>query len=542
MGFPYYISHIPVVFVLALYLFIVYKNKEYWKNNEWLFILFSTLLFFVVRINDFLPRITSLDESQWIVCAQSIEDDFWNWLENFYYNDFTRILTILPLYGLGKITGQITCLESTFLVNLFLSIFLFLQYCIVRIISPNKDVAIFGYSFFLVVLALGCQMDFFVYNSEMPAITLISFVLLLLAKIYFSDKPSNLLIFLIGFSASMIPFAKEQAILIALFLFFSAFSLLVNVKKVKGILYLTLGGILGSSFFLIPLFIYNDWKEMVSIFQIDAEYASQGFSPAANEVKKFISIEIIINWMKQVFNPVLIFPVAVFVIMVFLSLFKIGGLKTQIGKWVIFYFSFFLVVLLSILPPKNFGLLHYTIFLFPIAFMAISWAIERLILNKRALILFMVFSFFTDVFPSSRRSIFSVKGYKEVSVQMEKAHYYNALKFRTSPGQRLLIWGFGQNVYTPLGLKRSSGYLYPQFAFGESESAHIVRSRFINDIIKQQPDVILEIIGEKAVGFHDTSMYSIKNGHPEMYQIVKKSYTKDYDNDGLVVWIRKKNF
>ena len=148
----------------------------------------------------------------------------------------------------------------------------------------------------------------------------------------------------------------------------------------------------------------------------------------------------------------------------------------------------------------------------------------------------VIVSFFGVLFTNNQRSIFNVRGYRKLEDQLEKLDYYRAIKDYSQPGMKVLFWGFGQNVYAPLDLQRASGFLYPQFAFGDSESAEIVRKRYLSDLTIQKPDLIVELIGENTFGLTDTARFSIKNGHPELYKMIINEYQYLICENNIVIW------
>jgi hypothetical protein len=540
MGFPYLVSHIPVLALLVLYVFLIRSNIEYWKSHERLFILLSTVLFFIIKINDFLPRITSLDESQWIVCARSMEFNFHHWIKYFYINDFTRILTIFPLFLMGKLTGNISYFETSLLFNGFLVGYLLSQYYWIKEIFEDKVTAIYTYVVFFVALALCNHMDFIVYNSEAPSIFLIGITIYIFTRLYKRKTQSKNLFLLAGLTVSMIPFAKEQAILLALFLFIVLLIYLIRNGKYKFLIFYISGCVISSLIFLFPLFYYNTLDSVLSVLSLGVNYSVSGFSVHDKVAEQFDWYYAINSGFSQVVNPVTSFALFCFVVVFYWRIFKVN-LFNKIQGSIFFPFLLFylLIALFSILSPKNFKLLHYSILLFPVCVYSIAFVFQGFKEKKWVVFLLFVFAFFGDFYYNNHRSIFNVKGYKTVSEQLMKLDYYRCVKESVSSDDKLLIWGFGHCIYADLDVQRAGGFLYPQFAFGDSNGAKLVRDRYMEELQREKPAVILEIVGPNALLLNDTLQFSIKNAHPMMYESIVKNYTKEVCENGIVLW--KKN-
>ncbi len=151
----------------------------------------------------------------------------------------------------------------------------------------------------------------------------------------------------------------------------------------------------------------------------------------------------------------------------------------------------------------------------------------------------MISSFTGEFYKYNQRNIFRVLGYKRIEEQLLDLDYYRVLENLTHTDMKVLFWGFGQNVFAPLEIQRASGFLYPQYAFGNNANAQIVRERYILDLETQKPDVIVELVGNSTFGLVDTTRHTIRNGHPDLYNRINERYNIIVHENDLIVWKKK---
>jgi hypothetical protein len=142
------------------------------ENSRKYFWLISIVFFIVARKNDFYTGYLNPDELQWIVSANSLKHDTYEYFNYYIIADFGRIFTVIPLVMISIFNESVELYHARLLnLSLYL-VFLFLQFKIINLLFKNKSIAYINSSILIIVLGLpnnlmgvGTDHDFISYGK-----------------------------------------------------------------------------------------------------------------------------------------------------------------------------------------------------------------------------------------------------------------------------------------------------------------------------------------------------------------------------------------
>ncbi len=535
MGFPYIIAYLPTVLLSAMYGWISYRmcaqseEGERLRVRQWVFM--SAAYVLVMKGSFMIEFLGCADENQWIFSARSFAQDPWQWLKEFYPYEITRSGTVIPLGLLASVVGELTFVHARMLFFVFFAINVLLIHLIVRNRFSDR-VSMMSISWFLLLYSMTSLVDYSAYNSEMPALTFILISLFFLFRLLDSVAIRKSARFL-ALSSVLIPFAKEQALYIALLIW--VLGLLHLVKKhdwVMSMQYIGLS-VLAALFLFSPLIYFGTVDVFLKNVSIAAQYQSNGFGMVE---KDLVNASFILYFLRLVFlNAMWFFPFVFFLFFIFkFSGWRIGskvirdrkdGLVILLG----------LVTLLTIYLPRN-GIRHYCIFLIPIAIWSVAFAIDLWKNRKWALVVVFTLPFTMGVDPQFRKSIFPVLGYRQPDEIFAEDPVYCGMKAHVKPGSKVMIWGWANHYYNLFQCERCSHFLYPQFAFGFYKEADFVNQVYINDFQEFAPDYVVQAVGDGCFYFTDSLKCDMMNHHSTLAAILREQYKLVYQRQGVKIY------
>lgn len=278
MGFPYFISYLPTLLLSGMFAAMTWRLTSVsaaGKRGDVQFWIW-TILYVVVMKGSFLVEYsTSPDEHQWIFSAKAFAADPVFWFKEYFPFEVSRSWTVLPLGMMTAILGQVTFVHARVLFMLFFFVNVFLLHALLKG-RFEENFAKRALVFFILLYCMTTQVDYAAYNSEMPALFFILVSLRFLMKRVNGDR-SSWSIFMLGFFTVFIPFAKEQALYLALFLWsFGVYSIIKDAQWRLLLSYL-LTNIFAALMLFSPLLIFGKVEVFVHNCLITLQYQNNGF-------------------------------------------------------------------------------------------------------------------------------------------------------------------------------------------------------------------------------------------------------------------------
>ncbi len=537
-SFVFFFGNIQIILISIIY--IIFINKI--LNNKlpsYTFWPISILYLILCRSNDFNhPLSMNPDEEQWLIIANSIIDSPSIWLNKFALFDFTRFFTFIPLLIFSFFTNYLTY-DHARLINIILYIiFLIIQYKLLKI-KFNKNTSILLVSIYIIFFSTSNHFDLVQYNSEMPCIVFISLSILQ----FYKDvklKLNSFYIFLNGLTVAMIVFSKEQAIPIAGFIgIFITIYYLLKKNYLKSLLF-SIGGVSGILLFMIPLLNIYGLDKIIWVFTNGTQYANDGLTDG-NTYSFLIQIS---SFLKSVlFNN----EYFAFSIILFISIYyeiKNVIISKLLKFDQLFFLLLFVVTMFTIFLPKNF-FMHYNLFLLVPSTWFLSQYYNKLNQNniKSYISIFiMTFILFTkfNIKETDVRLIYPYTNYLKQSRPIIEANEINKLlKLYSHQGDKLIIWGWGNNYFIENKLQRSSCFLYPQFAMENYKGRQQTIDCYIENIEIFKPKIIIQLVGEDRFFFTNIKTQSIEATSKRLFNLITENYNIIEKGNDYIFFLKK---
>jgi hypothetical protein len=506
-----------MIYFLGNLWFYFSERKQRW---EWMF-LFSAMYILLSRLFDFEYWWSNPDTGQWIICAKSMVDSPESWWNEYSLFDFTRLLTIVPIALVYMVKGSVTYFDAQMVFWFFLFLFVYLQYRLMWLIFERKSVNL-AMALFVAFFTMSSHYDYRVYNSEVVCIVLITAAIWSFVTVQRTNKGWLGL----GFLLSIIPFAKEQAAFIAIASFVFVFIVALFSKQYRKVILLLLGSFFGGVLFFLLILTNHGFEKtrwfLFILFQYSNSGMKAGYVPFSVKAYKFVQL-ILLNREMLIFFPLTLLGLCIAVI------YQKRWNTSNLGFRPIFqlYALLFVVTSYSLFSAGN-VFIHYTIFMWPLIIFYFVFFIEWLALFKKRLLWLSFTPLLMFIFLDLRNHTMrlwrdeprcirdSQKWWDDPMVQaLKKCNAYNA---------SMLIWGWDVVVPIVFNSARVSGYLYPQFAFGNYESAGSVRGYYIDVLMRKSPEYFVEIVGQGRRFFKDQELYGVQQSFPELEKILQIHY------------------
>jgi hypothetical protein len=341
---------------------------------------------------------------------------------------------------------------------------------------------------------------------------------------------------LLAASSVFIPFAKEQALYIALLLWFLGLVLLVNKRFWMLTFQYILVSVCVAVLLISPLIFFGTVDVFVKNAMIAAQYQSNGFGMVE---KDLINASFVLYFFKLVFlNAMWFFP---FLMLFFFAVvvlknkgwnFKSSDLNgRKDGLMVLLAF----VVLLTIYLPRN-GIKHYCIFMIPAVIWSVAFALNRWKDRSLLYAVMWILPFGIGVDPQFRKEIFPVRGYRTPEVIFANDPVYQGMKAHVKPGSKVMIWGWANHYYNLFQCERCSHFLYPQFAFGFYKETDFVDQVYIDDLKEFVPDYVVQAVGDGCFYFTDSVKCDMMKHDSTLSSILREQYALVYQHQGVKIY------
>jgi len=481
------------IFLYALFcivLFVAITKK--WKSlPDVLFILLASLLIVVFRLPSLVYGESNPDESQWLASVITMRHGLYDYFRDFYIYDFSRAMTIAPLwivsllgfsldYALAKLVG-VMC----WIIFLW-GYFFFIKDCF------GKKTALLAGSIVAVFLATFISPDYVAYNSETPAVALVSVFLFFFNRSYLrSGKNSFVLSFVSGLMLSLVFFAKEQSAYIVGGLGVICCLTFFLQKAYLKILYFFAGGLLCGVLFITPFFIFNKSFVLVDWIRQTTNYLSLGLN--FNHLK----------WSERLSFSYLEESVYFYTIPIYFLIVLVVIGNRRLFDWIRTKENFIPVSLISTLYAASFYTImspvdffqHYILyFILPTACIIALCIRVALLINHQMTMAICVSMVFL---------LIAKHGLDELDIQFNPSKKIVAksvlakeiLKY-SQPGDNMLVWGWDCKLYVDTNLVRGSRYWYNQLLspIYPVDFRNEVVKKYEQDFLVYQPKIVVQIL------------------------------------------------
>ncbi len=487
------------------------------KISQVFFLFISALYIGLVRFYDYQYLWSNPDVDQWIICARSLVDDPFLWMKEYAIYDFTRLLTILPLSMIYWVFGSLGYFEVSvfFLISLF--VFIVLQ---TQLLSRKfeSNVVFLSVGLLLIYIVMSDHHNMRAFNSELPVVLLLSAAMVL----WFTNKPSATHFFWIGWLLSMMPFAKEQALYIALMAFIVIGVDALRNKRWRWMSTMIVGSLAGGFLWMIVLLSVVGMDAIMAVVSSIAEYGQMGLRQQLMGTAEKIQIFTQVIWFNK--EMLVLFPTALVGIIVS----GVQCKKKHFERPVFFFFVlvFFVACYVIYLPHNRFT--HYQILMWPTLpyFIAVFIAYWKVRLKRYVyyLLPIFLFPFALDVAFVRLRSWYPEEKDVEKIAEWKQDPYVQAMLRHHVFEAKTMVWGWDNRAMVLNNNKRASGFLYPQYAYGKYTGTARVRSNYLHFVQLEQPTFVLELVGEGRYFFNDRKQYGIQETFPALHELLMEHY------------------
>jgi hypothetical protein len=512
-------SHLSQVLLLAYLLYIIY-TLYYTKTFSVKTALMVTVVFILtVRFFDFEYWWSNPDLGQWIICAKSMVENPKEWILNFSLFDFTRMLTVLPLSVLFLIKGSVTYFDAHIIFLISIIGFIFIQLIILKKLF-QKDTVIIVLALFTVYFTMSNHCDYRLYNSEVPVILLYSVTTLFFVKALETNKGW----FFIGFLLSLMPFAKEQSAVIAIVSFLYVLVYHIIRKSYKDCIRLVFGACLGGGLIFFMILMIHGLDNVLWIFSIGLDYKEVGVVGKTVDESHKLLVFLHFRWINK--EMLLILPLAVLGLI--LSVIKLSKNQRGNDATIIGYYAIgFLVAIYSVYTPGN-GSMHYNFLLWPGLLFFMSFLIRHLqqIRPRSIHVIFgLVFLIMiNDIRVENTRPWRAFESYKKKTDEWREDPFILSLIENKISKKDVVLWGWDTVTPVLFGFNRTTGFLYPQFAYGEYKNVKQVRDNYLKTVQTDRPEYFIELVGAGRRYFKDINKYSVSKSFEDLQKELDKHY------------------
>lgn len=509
-GFPLLAT---VVYFLCLLLYGLGKLKF----SQGLFLFITAGYIGLVRLFDYQYLWSNPDVDQWILCARSMVDNPGFWIKQYAIYDFTRLLTIVPIALIYWVFGSVGYLEVTVLFLISVIIFFVLQTKIL-VLFFEQSVVFLSVGLLVIFIVMSNHHNMRAFNSELPVVLLLSFAIFL----WFKEIKTIWSIFLIGWLLSMVPFAKEQALYIALSAFvFIAIDLLFNRQR-KLLFFMIIGSLAGGFLWMLVLLSFVGMDPIVAVVSSISEYGKMGLRQRELGITEKLHIFSQVVWMNK--EMLVLFPIALLGVLLGIFQWK----KEQLIPKVFFFFiAVFIIAGYVIYLPHN-RFTHYQILMWPTLpyFIAVFIAFSKGRVKQYLyyLLPILLFPFVLDVAFDRMRTWYPEEKDVEKMGEWAQDPYVQAMQKHQVKGAKTMVWGWDNRAMVLNNNRRASGFLYPQYAYGKYSGTARVRSNYLHFMELEQPAFVLELVGPGRYFFNDLKQYGIQETFPALHDLLMQHY------------------
>ena len=507
----------PLLVTMVYFLCLIFHGLGKLKISTGLFLLISAGYIGLVRLFDCQLLWSNPDVDQWIVCARSMVDEPSFWLKEYAIYDFTRLMTIVPIALVYWIFGAVGYFEVSVLFLISFFVFVVLQTkMLIRFFEQRVVFLSVGLLVIYVVMSNHHNMRAF--NSEIPVALLFSAV----AYLWLLEKVNPKKVFWMGWILSMMPFAKEQALYIALLSF--AYILVDFVRKKQWVLVgsMLLGGLFGGALWMLILVVRVGLEPILAVVSSISEYGQMGLRQQAMVIAEKTHIFSQVIWLNK--EMLVLFPIVLMGLFVGLVQLR----KKDFQRSMYFFFATTLIVACYVIYLPHNRFTHYHILLWPMVpyfiVVFITYAKERLRQYTYYLLPVLMFPFVLDVAYSRMRAWHPEEKEMERIEKWQQDSYVKSLEHHQVSGSKMMVWGWDNRALVLYDIKRASGFLYPQYAFGKYSGTERVRDNYLHFMETVQPTFVLELVGNGRYFFNNLEQFGISENFTALQSLLSQRY------------------
>jgi hypothetical protein len=502
---------------MVYFLCLIFHGLGKLKISTGFFLLISAGYIGLVRLFDCQLLWSNPDVDQWIVCARSLVDEPSFWLKEYAIYDFTRLMTIVPIALVYWIFGTVGYFEVSVLFLISFFVFVVFQTKML-ILYFEQSVVFFSVGLLVIYVVMSNHHNMRAFNSEIPVALLFSAV----AYLWLLEKVNPKKVFWMGWILSMMPFAKEQALYIALLSF--AYILVDFVRNKQWVLVgsMLLGGLFGGVLWMLVLAVRVGLEPILAVVSSISEYGQMGLRQQAMVITEKIHIFSQVIWLNK--EMLVLFPIVLMGLFVGLIQLK----KKDFQRSIYFFFATTLIVACYVIYLPHNRFTHYHILLWPMVpyFIAvfIKYAKERLRQYTYYLLPVLMFPFVLDVAYSRMRAWHPEEKEMEKIEKWQQDAYVQAMRRYHVFEVKTMVWGWDSRAMVLNNNKRASGFLYPQYAYGKYSGTARVKSNYLHFVELEQPAFVLELVGPGRYFFNDLKQYGIQETFPALHDLLMQHY------------------
>lgn len=374
--------------------------------------------------------------------------------------------------------------------------------------------------------------EFLHYSSEQLSVFFIVFAIYLCFRLsQLQPFKRYLQIILVGLIIGAIPFAKLQAVPVAIILWcWIVYQILINYKmnrSLNEIYVFMISFLLPSLFFLFPLLINNEISHFYNSYILWAlNYVSEPLN--FNNFVNLLTHDVGIN----IFNLYIQSTLFLFaILMIFSKSFSSKESKKTIWLVILIVLSSYYIV---IKPGRSFP--HYIHFFIPILIIVLGFQFEMILKAFRSMLIkILIYLGILFIFSNQLFLMYKQYGEKETIQNLKtllnsfnslvhNKNLYDFLTINKSENISLLTWGWMSDYYINKNIIPASREGMNQNQILNSNLQQYFQNRLINDINESKPNIIIDAVYKGAFGFANNEKYGIKSFN-ELSTIINNNYT-----------------
>jgi hypothetical protein len=154
----------------------------------------------------------------------------------------------------------------------------------------------------------------------------------------------------------------------------------------------------------------------------------------------------------------------------------------------------------------------------------VTYAKERLSKTTYYLLPLLMFPFVLDLGHNRMRSWYPEDKDEEKIKAWQNDPYVESLRHHQVSGSKMMVWGWDNRSLVMYDIKRASGFLYPQYAFGKYSGVDMVRRNYLHFLATEQPAFVLELVGNGRYFFNNLEQFGISENFTALQSLLSQRY------------------
>ncbi|NIJ50997.1 hypothetical protein [Dyadobacter arcticus] len=528
-------DHSPTVYWLIGYILagLVVLSSSSKRVSTPFFLLSCILLLAFMRLPVIVfNRELNADESQMLSHAITLFQDpiYWRSVDGTTIGPLDNYVLVIPKllgfqinYTSGRVMGLLCSAGS--LIFLFFTLKNWFSSNTARLLALIP----------LIFLSFTQEVDFVHNSSEQLPVFLLSVAIWLLSRFKLSQISVRANAYSLGFVAGAIPFAKLQAVPLALVIALAAgwfcYLQFRQVKDYRPLIALILGGFTFPLAVLLWTLSFHVFTDLIDFYLLgNAIYAGgPGLTGIPSQFLKIFKLSLDF----QIFTLALSVPI----ILGFIAFVRLPKKKTEDYEVPVIIWLLVLSSSYAVTKSGN-DFTHY------FNFCIIPWTLlagygmmklEKLSLSFSAIILLWFAGNDAYYFVKERRlnHFYSVN-----ATGLGQSPVVKELKKFSREGDYMAVWGWQCTYYVEAQLAQGTAENHSERSIFGHAMQQTYRSRYLSDIQRTKPAFVLDAVGKNSFWVQNKTTQGIES-YPELFQYVRKNYTFAGSFDDTRLFIRK---